>query len=80
MQKTYGDIEKGSPFRSWDSVKHINSGFGGLHSKQCNLKLLKSDGSLTKSDEETGEVFCKYFEKDFSNIRSIDKSVLEDIS
>ena len=30
--------------------------------------------------QETGEVFCKYFEKVFNNIRPIDESVLEDIS
>ena len=44
------------------------------------FEALKSDGSLTKSDEETGEVFCKYFEKVLNNIRPIDESALEDIS
>ena len=32
MQKTCEEIEKGSPFRSWDAVKHIKSGFCGHQS------------------------------------------------
>ena len=73
-------LKKGSPFRSWYMVKQINSGFCGHQSKQQNSKLLKSDGSLTKFDEETGKVFCNYFEKVFNNIRPIDESVLEVIT
>ena len=67
MRKTCKGIEKGGPFRYWDAVKHISSVFCGYHSKRRNSKLLKPDGSLTKSDEETGDVFCNYFEKVFNN-------------
>ena len=35
---------------------------------------------MSKSDAETGEIFCKHFEKVFNNIRPIDDSVLEGIS
>ena len=50
MRKTCEEIEKGSPFRSWDAVKRIKSGFCGHQSVPQNSKILKPDGSLTKSN------------------------------
>ena len=68
-------VEHGSSFNSWAAVENIRGGLTGHYATPRQSKLLKEDGTLSKSDAETGKVFCKHFEKVFNNVRPINELV-----
>ena len=61
------NVERGSAFKSWAAVKDIKGGFTGHYSAPRQSKLMKEDGTCTKTDAETGEIFCRHFEKSFQS-------------
>ena len=80
LRTTYNKVERGGSLNSWAAVRDIWGGLTGHYTAPRQSKLLKEDDTLSKSDAETGEIFCKHLKKVFNNIRPIDESVLEDIS
>jgi len=80
LQTACNKVERGSSFNSWAAVRDIRGGLAGYYAALRQSKLLKEDGMLSKSDAETGEMFCKHFEKVFNNVRPIDESALEDVT
>jgi len=79
FKTTCGKVERGSAFNSWAAVNDIKGGLTGHYSAPKQSKLMKGDGTFTKSDAEAGEIFCKHFEKVFNNVRPIDESVLDGV-
>ena len=69
---------KNDPVKSWKSMRELENGLTGHHSKTRVIKMTKRDGTKAQTDKENAEVFSEHFSKIFNNTHiTCDPTVLD---